>query len=173
LLLDATDFISVNPTTGSISSKTSSTVGTYYIKLLGTLSSKWQSTSVDLSLTFEPNQPASFSVSTLPPSNVQIKTSITYPVPPYSDPEMSGPVTILVEPSYIKSFVTCSQAPLNQLNIKPTKVFQIGEHEVEVVLQDYYGLKNSYYFTLTVYDAPRFSSRLPKIITLNVNSKEQ
>jgi hypothetical protein len=43
------------------------------------------------------------------------------------------------------------------LTFKPTLNFHIGTHQVEIILSDSIGLKNTYPFELIVYDFPRFS----------------
>jgi hypothetical protein len=53
--------------------------------------------------------------------------------------------------------------------VKPTKISQIGEHLITIILQDIEGVRSEENFTLTVYPTPSFDSKLPKQIEVRVN----
>jgi len=103
-----TDFASVDPVTGAISTTAASLVGNFTIKVVGTLPDN-QSVEEIFTLEGEENLPAHFDVKFLPDQLAKLKVSTLITLPPYSDPEGQGNIKLYLEPSPSNTFITLSQ----------------------------------------------------------------
>jgi hypothetical protein len=90
-------------------------------------------------------------------------------LPSIIDPEGCGNLKLTIEPTSLNTFITYDKG-LNKLIIAPTKSFQIGKHNVTLVLSDSLNLNSTFNFTLTIADYPKFSGSLRSPQTIRVGS---
>jgi hypothetical protein len=115
-----------------------------------------------------PNQPPAFTGTLPQPQSLFLLTTLTYPLPPFSDPEGCA-VSISLEPPSLLSFISISGT---SLTFTPTLPSHTGNFAVTVVLTDVQGLQSTSTFILTVQTlAPTFTGTIPKKIDLMASTQ--